>query len=245
MMMLMLSSRNVQSFLTSRSPSSSRFRNSFSTLTSSTTSSLPFQRLSTPSQRFSSSSFTLLSAVSKKDSYAITVLPGDGIGPEITEATLGVLQALQERAGDFTLHMTTALIGGAALDAVNHPFPPETLAQIQQSDSVLLACIGGYKWDANPRELRPETGLLSMRKSLQLFANLRPAKVMPQLLAASTLKPEIIQGVDIMVVRELTGDVYFGQPKGIEMRNGTYVRVDGCMTRDRYIQVCVCVCVCL
>lgn len=187
-----------------------------------------FQSFVRPSltQRLSSSfSSPTLNAVSKKDSYRITVLPGDGIGPEIMDATRGVLRALQERAG-FTLEMTDALIGGAALDAVNHPFPPETLQQIQASDSVLLACIGGYKWDKNPRELRPETGLLSMRKSLQLFANLRPAKVMPQLVAASTLKPEIIEGVDIMVVRELTGDVYFGLPKGIETRNGMFVLDD-------------------
>jgi len=85
----------------------------------------------------------------------------------------------------------------------------------------LLACIGGYQWDKNPRELRPETGLLTMRKSLGLFANLRPAKVLPQLIAASTLKPEVVEGVDIMVVRELTGDVYFGLPKGIDVVNGT------------------------
>jgi 3-isopropylmalate dehydrogenase len=167
---------------------------------------------------------TSLSAVTKqkKDAYIITVLPGDGIGPEITEATKTVLSALTKRCG-FTLQLKEALIGGAAIDQVGDPFPPATLAQCQASDSVLLACIGGYKWDQNPRELRPESGLLKMRKQLGLFANLRPAKVLPQLVDASTLKREVVEGVDVMVVRELTGDVYFGTPKGIETINGQRV----------------------
>jgi len=150
----------------------------------------------------------------------VTLLPGDGIGPEITAATQDVLNALTQKCG-FTLELKTALIGGAAIDQCQNPFPPETLAQCQASDSILLACIGGFKWDNNPRELRPETGLLAMRKSLQLFANLRPAKVLPQLIEASTLKREVVEGVDVMVVRELTGDVYFGTPKGIDVVDGT------------------------
>jgi 3-isopropylmalate dehydrogenase len=162
-----------------------------------------------------------LGAVARKDSYDVTLLPGDGIGPEITAATKTVLQALTERCG-FTLNLKEALIGGAALDAVNDPFPEESLQQCLASDSVLLACIGGYKWDNNPRELRPESGLLKMRKSMQLFANLRPAKVLPQLISSSTLKPEVVEGVDVMVVRELTGDVYFGTPKGIDVVDGEY-----------------------
>jgi len=116
--------------------------------------------------------------------------------------------------------MTEALIGGAAIDAVNDPFPDESLQQCLKSDSVLLSCIGGYKWDSNPRELRPESGLLKMRKSMGLFANLRPAKVLDQLIDASTLKREVVEGVDVMVVRELTGDVYFGAPKGIDVVDG-------------------------
>jgi len=163
-----------------------------------------------------------LSAVARRDTYDVTLLPGDGIGPEITAATKVVLKALAERCG-FTINLREALIGGAALDAVNDPFPAESLAQCQASDSVLLACIGGYKWDSNPRELRPESGLLKMRKSMQLFANLRPAKVLPQLIDSSTLKREIVEGVDVMVVRELTGDVYFGTPKGIDVVNGERV----------------------
>jgi len=157
-------------------------------------------------------------AVEKKDSYDITLLPGDGIGPEITSATIHALSPL-EKLG-LKLNCKEALIGGAALDAVGQPFPDESLEQCRNSDSVLLACIGGYKWDKNPRHLRPESGLLRMRKELGLFANLRPAKVMPQLLSASTIKPEVLEGVDIMVVRELTGDVYFGTPKGTEVRDG-------------------------
>eukprot|EP00527_Entomoneis_sp_CCMP2396_P007939 CAMPEP_0198148328 /NCGR_PEP_ID=MMETSP1443-20131203/40872_1 /TAXON_ID=186043 /ORGANISM="Entomoneis sp., Strain CCMP2396" /LENGTH=408 /DNA_ID=CAMNT_0043812985 /DNA_START=75 /DNA_END=1301 /DNA_ORIENTATION=+ len=163
-----------------------------------------------------------LQAVSKKESYAVTLLPGDGIGPEITASTKQVLAALCTRFG-FEINLKEALIGGAAIDAVNDPFPQETLDQCLSSDSVLLACIGGYKWDTNPRELRPESGLLKMRKEMGLFANLRPAKVLPQLIDASTLKREVVEGVDVMVVRELTGDVYFGTPKGIDVIDGQRV----------------------
>lgn len=165
-----------------------------------------------------------LGATSKKDSYDITLLPGDGIGPEITTATTKVLETLTERF-NFKLNLKEALIGGAAIDAQNDPFPEESLQQCLSGDSVLLACIGGYKWDSNPRELRPETGLLKMRKEMGLFANLRPAVVLDQLIDASTLKREVVEGVDVMVVRELTGDVYFGTPKGIDVDEVTGERV--------------------
>lgn len=172
----------------------------------------------------SSSSFSHspLHAVSRKDTYDITLLPGDGIGPEITAATQTVLSALCQKCG-FQMNLKEALIGGCAIDAKNDPFPQESLDQCLASDSVLLACIGGYKWDKNPRELRPETGLLKMRKEMGLFANLRPAKVLRQLIDASTLKREVVEGVDVMVVRELTGDVYFGTPKGIDVIDGQRV----------------------
>jgi len=143
-------------------------------------------------------------AVSRKDSYDITLLPGDGIGPEIIAVTKDVLNALSKRC-NLELNTQEALIGGSAIDVHNDPFPQQTLDQCRNSDSILLACIGGYKWDNNPRELRPETGLLKMRKELNLFANLRPAKVLDQLIESSTLKREYIEGVDIMVVRELIG----------------------------------------
>ena len=171
----------------------------------------------------STSPSTLLQAVKKKDSYLVTLLPGDGIGPEITTATKDVLKSLCDRC-NFSITFEEALIGGAAIDAVQDPFPDATYEQCLKSDSVLLACIGGYKWDSNPRELRPETGLLRMRSKLGLFANLRPAKVLSQLIDASTLKREVVEGVDVMVVRELTGDVYFGTPKGITTNeNGTFI----------------------
>jgi len=193
-------------------------------LTVGTTSAFaPAARVSAPFATSSASSpSSALQAVAKKDSYDITLLTGDGIGPEIMTTTKVVLEALTKRCG-FELKMTEALIGGAAIDAVQDPFPDESLEQCQKSDSVLLACIGGYKWDSNPRELRPESGLLKMRKSMGLFANLRPAKAMSQLIGASSLKKEIVEGVDIMVVRELTGDVYFGEPKGIDVVDGKRV----------------------
>ncbi len=146
--------------------------------------------------------------------YRITLLPGDGIGPEIIAVAVDVLKVVGQKC-DLEFSFDEALIGGAAIDATGVPLPEETLVKCRQSDSVLLAAIGGYKWDNLPREKRPETGLLELRAGLDLFANLRPAMILPQLIDASTLKREIVEGVDIMVVRELTGGVYFGKPKGI------------------------------
>lgn len=147
-------------------------------------------------------------------SYRITLLPGDGIGPEIMAVALEVLQVVGQQQ-DLNWEFTEALIGGAAIDATGEPLPSETLEACRNSDGVLLAAIGGYKWDNLPRHQRPETGLLGLRAGLGLFANLRPATIFPQLIDASSLKQEVVEGVDIMVVRELTGGVYFGQPKGI------------------------------
>ncbi len=146
--------------------------------------------------------------------YRITLLPGDGIGPEIMAVAVEVLKVVAA-AENFNLEFQTALIGGAAIEATGEPLPAATLDTCKHSDSVLLAAIGGYQWDNLPRHLRPETGLLGLRAGLGLFANLRPAAILPQLINASSLKPEIVAGVDIMVVRELTGGVYFGEPKGI------------------------------
>ena len=152
--------------------------------------------------------------------YRITLLPGDGIGPEIIAVAVAVLKQVGGQQG-ITFEFNEALIGGAAIDATSSPLPDETLEACRQSDAVLLASIGGYKWDELPRAQRPETGLLGLRSGLGLFANLRPATILPQLLEASSLKPEIVEGVDIMVVRELTGGIYFGSPKGIfEMEDG-------------------------
>lgn len=149
-----------------------------------------------------------------KQNYKITLLPGDGIGPEIITVAVDVLKLIGEQF-NLNFEFTEALIGGAAIDATGNPLPDETLNICKQSDAVLLAAIGGYKWDNLPRHQRPETGLLGLRSGLQLFANLRPAKILPQLIDASSLKREVVEGVDIMVVRELTGGVYFGEPKGI------------------------------
>ncbi|MCL2875218.1 MAG: 3-isopropylmalate dehydrogenase [Betaproteobacteria bacterium] len=145
----------------------------------------------------------------------ICVLPGDGIGPEITGQAVRVLEAL-----NLGFEMETALLGGAAVDATGDPYPEATQKLAGQADAVLLGAVGGPKWDMLPREQRPERGLLGIRKHLNLFANLRPAVLYPELANASTLKPEIVSGLDILIVRELTGDIYFGQPRGIDMRNG-------------------------
>ncbi len=147
-------------------------------------------------------------------SYRITLLPGDGIGPEIMAVAVNVLKVVGESL-DLRFEFQEALIGGAAIDKTGEPLPADTLEICRNSDAVLLAAIGGYKWDSLPRDLRPETGLLGLRAGLSLFANLRPATILPQLIDASTLKREVVEGVDIMVVRELTGGVYFGQPRGI------------------------------
>ncbi|HEY9699455.1 MAG TPA: 3-isopropylmalate dehydrogenase [Trichocoleus sp.] len=146
--------------------------------------------------------------------YRITLLPGDGIGPEILNVSVAVLKQVGQ-LDNLQFEFEEALIGGAAIDATNSPLPEETLATCRKSDAVLLAAIGGYKWDTLPNAQRPERGLLGLRAGLGLFANLRPAKILPQLIDASSLKREVVEGVDIMVVRELTGGIYFGQPKGI------------------------------
>ncbi len=152
----------------------------------------------------------------------ICVLPGDGIGPEITAQALRVLEAL-----GLPFEFEQALMGGAAVDATGEPYPAATGRLAREADAVLLGAVGGPKWDVLPREQRPEKGLLGIRKDLQLFANLRPAILYPELANASTLKAEIVAGLDILIVRELTGDVYFGQPRGIEEREveGEHQRV--------------------
>ena len=146
--------------------------------------------------------------------FRITLLPGDGIGPEITAVAVDVLKAVGVKL-DLQFDFTEVPIGGCAIDATGNPLPDETLETCRQSDAVLLAAIGGYQWDSLPRAQRPETGLLGLRAGLQLFANLRPATILPQLIEASSLKRDVIEGVDIMVVRELTGGIYFGKPRGI------------------------------
>jgi 3-isopropylmalate dehydrogenase len=146
-------------------------------------------------------------------SHRITLLAGDGIGPEITAVARQLLDAVSQCHG-FELLYDEQPMGGAAIDATGEPLPPSTLEACRASDAVLLAAIGSPQYDSLPRETRPESGLLGLRAGLGLFANLRPVKIIPSLAGASTLKPEVIEGVDLLVVRELTGGIYFGTPRG-------------------------------
>ncbi|ASF45034.1 3-isopropylmalate dehydrogenase [Methylovulum psychrotolerans] len=146
----------------------------------------------------------------------IAILPGDGIGTEIVAEAVKVLDFLNADMA-LGLEFEYGLIGGAAYDAHGTPFPEQTLALAKQADAILLGAVGGYKWESLDIAVRPEKGLLGLRSELQLFANLRPAILYPQLAAASTLKPEVVAGLDIMIIRELTGGIYFGQPRGVRL----------------------------
>jgi 3-isopropylmalate dehydrogenase len=149
----------------------------------------------------------------------IAVLPGDGIGPEIVAQAVKVIEVL--RRDGFNIELEYGHIGGAGYDAAGDPFPAATEKLALQADAILLGAVGGYQYDNLPRELRPEKGLLRIRKALNAFANLRPATVYPELVSASSLKPELVSGLDIMILRELTGDIYFGQPRGVRtLENG-------------------------
>ncbi|MBL6752625.1 MAG: 3-isopropylmalate dehydrogenase [Nevskia sp.] len=155
----------------------------------------------------------------------ILILPGDGIGPEVAAEARKVLDALRSRHG-FHADIAEGLIGGAAYDAAGEPLPEATLAAARGADAVLLAAVGGPRYDSLPRDKRPERGLLAIRAGLGLYANLRPAILFPELAAASSLKPELVAGLDLLIVRELTGGIYFGKPRGIETRDGQRVGVN-------------------
>jgi len=142
----------------------------------------------------------------------IAILPGDGIGPEIVAQAQRVLDLFASEG--LALATEVAPMGGAGYDAAGDPLPPATLALAQSSDAIVMGAVGGPKYDTLPRAMRPEQGLLRIRKALNLFANLRPAILYPELAQASSLKPEVVSGLDILILRELTGDIYFGQPRG-------------------------------
>ena len=147
-------------------------------------------------------------------SKKLLILPGDGIGPEIVTEAVKVLATLRDYHALY-ITMDEALVGGAAIDATGHPLPDATLELAKECDAILLGAVGGTKWEGLDISIRPEKGLLGLRAGLNLFANLRPAILYPQLADASSLKPEIVSGLDIMIVRELTGGIYFGEPRGV------------------------------
>src|SRR6056300_1199656 len=149
----------------------------------------------------------------------VLVLPGDGIGPELVAEAVKVLDKLVGEGLD--IELDEGLVGGAAYDATGTPLPEATLDMAREADAILLGAVGGYKWESLDISVRPEKGLLGLRSELGLFSNLRPAVLAPQLADASSLKPEVVAGLDIMIVRELTGGIYFGQPRGVrELENG-------------------------
>ena len=171
-----------------------------------------------------------------KKSGTVAVLPGDGIGHEVTAQAIRVIDKLNS---DFStgLECTTAPVGGTAYDLHGHPLPPETLELARQSDAVLLGAVGGPQWEKFAREHRPERALLSLRSELQLFSNLRPALLFPELASASTLKPEVVSGLDIMIVRELTGGIYFGEPRAMTTdEDGTRIGYNTMVYREPEIR---------
>ena len=163
------------------------------------------------------------------------MLPGDGIGPEVTAEAIKVLQVVQAIAGP-TFRFQTGLIGGCALDATAVPLPAETISICNNSQAVLLGAVGGPRWDSVRPEVRPEQGLLQLRKRLGLYVNLRPARVLDSLVGISALKPERVRGTDMMIVRELTGGIYFGNPRGIFAKNGERVGINTEVYREHEVE---------
>ena len=151
--------------------------------------------------------------------YRIAVLPGDGVGPEVVAEGVKVLRQL-ERQYEVRFSLREGLVGGAAIEATGDPLPAATLQLCQDSDAILFGAVGGPRWDELPSDKRPERGLLRLRQDLDLFANLRPARLYTALIDASTLRPEVVQGIDLIVVRELVSDIYYGQPRGIDKFDG-------------------------
>ncbi len=163
--------------------------------------------------------------MANRDCKSICLLPGDGIGPEVLDPAVNILMQVAHSAG-LEITLRRAAVGGDAIDRHGLPLPEETLAACRASDAILLGAVGGPKWDSLPAQLKPEKGLLGVRKELGLFANLRPVRQIPSLLTGSTLKPDVVCGVDLVVVRELTGGLYYGQPRGVSGPSGSEIGVN-------------------
>ncbi|HET7214447.1 MAG TPA: 3-isopropylmalate dehydrogenase [Terriglobia bacterium] len=167
--------------------------------------------------------------------FKVAVLPGDGIGPEVTDEALKVLRAIEGVIGP-KFRFQTGLIGGCAIDATAVPFPPETISICNHAQAVLLGAVGGPKWDSRRPDSRPEAGLLQLRQRLRVYANLRPARVIDSLVGVSALKPAVVRGTNLVIVRELMGGIYFGNPRGIFSKNNERVGVNTEIYREHEIE---------